>query len=137
MTQGNKDPVIEASIGDEHVKALGDLPEQYPELRTLRITFKHDPTWYLLNLPKDVRYGASRHEVAAWEDRCLLTRVVKKLRAYSFKHMIIKEVRLDQNTYVGVEAGIARKACGIDGRDVTVEEIVHNMMDLPHSVIRV
>jgi len=122
-------------MGQEYANAINSLPALYPELRSLRLSIKHDPKWFGL----DTRYQdqKARHEVAAWEARRLLEVMVHTLRSIDSPRTKIREVHLDQNTYFDMKNGPVRRIVSLDTRDMSDEEVVMAVMDLPHCVARV
>ncbi|KAK4544254.1 hypothetical protein LTR36_004464 [Oleoguttula mirabilis] len=130
MTQASIDPHKAADIGREHRKALTQLPAEYPQLRTLRIILKHDPKHCGLKVP----YPGQKHEITAWESRCLLTSIISGLQACTSPHLRSKEVRLDQTTYWERVAGVVREPVAVDGRNRGIDEIVWKVLGLPLSV---
>ncbi|KAK5119833.1 hypothetical protein LTR85_007159 [Meristemomyces frigidus] len=130
LTQTSVDPNQEPVIGPEHRRVLSILPGLYPQLRTLRILLKHDPKHCG---PRIVLQG-SKQEVTAWESRCLLTSIVQDLRAYTSPHLRSKEVRFDQTTHRERVTGVNRRPVEVDGRVMSVDEVVWTVLDWPLSL---
>ena len=135
MREAAKDASRETEIGQAHAAAVYQIAALYPNLRSIRISLEHDPNWF--GWFTRYRDPATKHETGAWEASCVLAAIISSLREMKLRRPGLKEIRLDQNTYFDVTAGVVKQARAADATAKTVSETVAAIMDSPHNVTRV